>query len=35
MTKKQKKLSDWDWTTLVASWRYYEHRNKFTAAKSA
>lgn len=32
MTKKQKKLSDWDWTTLVASWRYYEHRNTITAA---
>ena len=32
MTKKQKKLSDWDWTTLVASWRYYEHRNTITSA---
>ena len=23
---KKKTLTDWDWTTLVASWRYYEHR---------
>lgn len=22
---KKKTLTDWDWTTLVASWRYYEH----------
>ena len=27
-TDTQKKvLTDWDWTTLVASWRYYEHRH--------
>lgn len=32
MTKKQKTLSDWDWTTLVAAWRYYEQRNTITAA---
>lgn len=22
---KKKTLTDWDWTTLVAAWRYYEH----------
>ena len=22
---KKKALTDWDWKTLVASWRYYEH----------
>ena len=34
MKKKNKKkiLSDWDWMTLVAAWRYYEHRNTITAA---
>ena len=32
MTKKQKKLSDWDWTTLVAAWRYYEHGHTITSA---
>ena len=35
MKKKEKKieiLSDWDWTTLVAAWRYYEHRNTITSA---
>lgn len=32
MTKKQKKLSDWDWTTLVAAWRYYEHGHSITSA---
>ena len=32
MKKKNKKkiLSDWDWMTLVAAWRYYEHRNTIT-----
>ena len=32
MKKKNKKkiLTDWDWTTLVAAWRYYEHRNTIT-----
>ena len=29
---KKNKLTDWDWTTLVAAWRYYEHRNTITAA---
>ena len=28
---KKKTLTDWDWTTLVASWRYYEHRNTITS----
>ena len=28
---KKKSLTDWDWTTLVASWRYYEHRNTITS----
>ena len=23
--RKKKTLTDWDWTTLVAAWRYYEH----------
>lgn len=32
MTKKQKKLSDWDWTTLVSAWRYYEHGHTITSA---
>lgn len=32
-TKTQKnKLTDWDWTTLVAAWRYYEHRHTITSA---
>ena len=22
---EKKTLTDWDWTTLVAAWRYYEH----------
>ena len=31
--KTQKnKLTDWDWTTLVASWRYYEHGHTITSA---
>ena len=29
---KKKTLTDWDWTTLVAAWRYYEHRNTITSA---
>ena len=30
--KTQKnKLTDWDWTTLVASWRYYEHGHTITS----
>lgn len=29
---KKKSLSDWDWTTLVAAWRYYEHRNTIASA---
>ena len=32
MPRKLKKLSDWDWTTLVAAWRYYEHRSSITSA---
>ena len=32
MTKKQKTLSDWDWKTLVAAWRYYEHGHTITSA---
>ena len=28
----KKKLTDWDWTTLVAAWRYYEHRHTITSA---
>ena len=31
--KTQKnKLTDWDWTTLVAAWRYYEHRHTIASA---
>lgn len=29
---KKNKLTDWDWTTLVAAWRYYEHRNTITSS---
>ena len=28
---KKKTLTDWDWKTLVASWRYYEHRHSITS----
>ena len=28
----KKKLTDWDWTTLVAAWRYYEHRHTITSS---
>lgn len=30
--KKLKTLSDWDWTTLVAAWRYYEYRSTIASA---
>ena len=30
--KKLKTLTDWDWTTLVASWRYYEHRTTISSS---
>lgn len=29
---KKNKLTDWDWTTLVAAWRYYEHAHTITSA---
>lgn len=29
---KKKTLTDWDWTTLVASWRYYEHGHTIASA---
>ena len=29
---KKKSLTDWDWTTLVAAWRYYEHRHTISSA---
>lgn len=29
---EKKSLTDWDWTTLVAAWRYYEHRHTITSA---
>lgn len=35
MKKKEKKieiLSDWEWTTLVAAWRYYEGRATIASA---
>ena len=28
---KKKALTDWDWTTLVAAWRYYEHGHTITS----
>ena len=28
---KKKSLTDWDWITLVASWRYYEHGHTITS----
>lgn len=28
----KKKLTDWDWTTLVAAWRYYEHGRTIASA---
>ena len=28
----KKKLTDWDWTTLVAAWRYYEDRYTITSS---
>ena len=33
MSKNTKKntLTDWDWTTLVAAWRYYEHGHSITS----
>lgn len=29
---KKKTLTDWDWTTLVAAWRYYEHGHTISSA---
>ena len=29
---KKKSLTDWDWTTLVAAWRYYEHGHTIVSA---
>ena len=29
---KKKTLTDWDWTTLVAAWRYYEHGHTIVSA---
>ena len=29
---KKKTLTDWDWTTIVAAWRYYEHRHTISSA---
>lgn len=29
---KKKSLSHWDWTTLVAAWRYYEYRSTIASA---
>lgn len=33
MKKETKKnvLTNWDWTTLVSAWRYYEHRHTITS----
>lgn len=27
-----KKLTEWDWNTLVAAWRYYEYRHTISSA---
>lgn len=33
MKKSEKKsLNNWDWLTLVAAWRYYEHRSSIVSA---
>lgn len=29
--KKKKTMSRWDWTVLVAAWRYFEHRSTIAA----
>ena len=29
---KKNKMTDWDWTTLVAAWRYYEHGHTITSS---
>ena len=29
---KNKGLTDWDWTTLVAAWRYYEYGSTISSA---
>lgn len=29
---QKKILTDWDWTTTVAAWRYYEHGHTITSA---
>ena len=29
---EKKTITDWDWTTLVAAWRYYEHRQTIVSA---
>lgn len=31
-TEKIQRLSDWEWTTLVAAWRYYECRSTIASA---
>lgn len=31
-TKQINTLTDWDWTTLVAAWRYYEHGHTIVSA---
>ena len=30
--RKLKFLDDWEWTTLVAAWRYFEHRMTIASA---
>ena len=29
---EKKTLTEWDWATLVAAWRYYEHRHTIASA---
>ena len=31
-SKKLKRLTDWDWATLVAAWRYYQYRSTIVSA---
>lgn len=31
--QKPRTLTDWEWTTLVAAWRYYEHRHTIASAE--
>ncbi len=32
MSKKQKTISSWEWTTLVGAWRYYSNRSTIASS---